>query len=387
MFHRLYAYLILVASASLLVSCGGSGSGDTTTPPPTVSVALAPFVSGLVNPTGFVAANDGSGRFFVLEQRGTIRIIQSGALVSTPFLDIQSKVASGGEEGLLGLGLHPNFAQNRRFFLNYTQMAGTQLQSVVSEFAASATNPNQADPTSERVLLTLNQPFSNHNGGQLAFGPDGYLYIGFGDGGSGGDPLGNGQNLQTLFGKILRIDVNGAQPYAIPADNPYANGLNGRAEIWAYGFRNPWRFSFDQNGRLFVGDVGQDNYEEVDVVSRGGNYGWNIMEGGHCYSPATGCSSSGLSLPIIEYDHSLGEGVIGGYVYTGTAIPSLAGNYIFGDLASGRIWMAHESPPGSWTAAQIISGGPAISSFGQDTAGEIYVLDYSGGNVLKLVAK
>jgi glucose/arabinose dehydrogenase len=235
----------------------------------------------------------------------------------------------------------------------------------------------------------VNQPFPNHKGGQIAFGPDGFLYIGFGDGGSGGDPLGNGQNLQTLLGKMLRIDVDhtsaGLQ-YAIPPTNPFVGG-GGLPEIWAYGLRNPWRFSFERgSGRLFCGDVGQDKYEEIDILQSGGNFGWNIMEGMHCYNPASGCNMSGLTLPIAEYSHTEGDAVIGGYVYKGSAIPSLAGAYIFSDNGSGTIWELVEAPPGQWTRTKLLSSGRSISSLGQDVSGEIYVLDYSG-SVLKLTAQ
>ena len=382
---------LVLAMVLLLASCGGSGSNN---PPLSTggggaSLALTTVVTGLSNPTGFVPANDGSGRWFILEQRGTIRAIQSNALLATPFLDISANVTSGGQTGLLGLALHPSFSQNRKFYVNYTRTQGTQLQSVISEFLVSATDPSRADSSSERVLLTLNQPYDNHNGGQLAFGPDGYLYIAFGDGGGAGDPLHNGQNTNVLFGKILRIDVNstsGGNAYGIPLDNPFVNG-SGAPEVWAYGLRNPWRFSFDQSGRLFAGDVGQDNYEEIDIITRGANYGWNVMEGAHCFSPSSGCNQTGLTLPIAEYNHTEGEGVIGGFVYSGASIPSLQGAYVFGDLQSGKIWTLRESPPGTWTRTLVITGGPAISSFGQDNSGEVYVLDYAGGAVMKITAK
>jgi glucose/arabinose dehydrogenase len=374
-------------------SCGGdhsvSTSPSTPADPGTPNVTLTTFVSGLSNPVGFVPANDGSGRFFVLEQSGRIRIIQNGVLLATPFLDISQKIESGGEKGLLGLAFHPQFIQNGRFFLNYTRRVAGQLQSVIAEYTVSPTNTNQTSSTSERALLTLNQPFDNHKGGQLAFGPDGFLYLGFGDGGSGGDPMGNGQDKFILLGKILRIDVNTISPgkqYGIPPDNPFV-ASGGTPEVWAYGFRNPWRFSFDSSGRLFAGDVGQDKFEEIDIVVKGGNYGWNIMEGLHCFNAST-CNQSGLILPITEYDHTAGDiTVIGGYVYRGTSIPQLQGAYIFGDFGSGRIWILREGPPGTWIRTLLLSSGKSISSFGQDVAGEIYVVDYSGGGVLKLVAQ
>ena len=291
--------------------------------------------------------------------------------------------------GLLGLSFHPGYSQNRRFFVNYNRTTGGQLQTVIAEYVASASDGNQADPASERILFTVDQPFPNHKGGQLAFGPDGFLYIGLGDGGSGGDPFGNGQSLQTLLGKMLRIDVDRTDPglqYAIPADNPFAAG-GGRAEIWAYGLRNPWRFSFESGtGRLFCADVGQDSFEEVDLLQKGGNFGWNTMEGLHCFNPSSGCNMTGLILPIAEYSHSEGEAVIGGYVYRGTAIPSLVGTYILGDFISGTIWGLKQTTSGTWTRSQLLSTQRNISSFGQDAAGEVYVVDYAG-NVLRLVSK
>jgi glucose/arabinose dehydrogenase len=376
--------------AAFLNGCGNSNSSS---PPPSggppPALTLSPVVSGLSNPVDFQAPNDGSGRFFIVQQPGSIHIILNGALLPAPFLDISSKVDFGGEKGMLGLAFHPQFPQNHLFYVHYDRLSGTQMQSVIAEYQVSASNSNQADPASERILLTVNQPFPNHKSGQIAFGPDGFLYIGFGDGGSGGDPLGNGQDLQTLLGKMLRIDVDHMDPglqYAIPPTNPFAGG-RGLSEIWAYGLRNPFRFSFERGtGRLLCGDVGQDNYEEIDILQRGGNFGWNVMEGMHCYHPATGCNMSGLILPIAEYDHTEGDAVIGGYVYRGSAIPSLAGAYIFSDNGSGTIWELVEGPAGQWRRTKLLASGRAISSLGQDVAGEIYLVDYSGG-VLKLTAQ
>jgi glucose/arabinose dehydrogenase len=302
-----------------------------------------------------------------------------------PFLDITSKVTFVDEMGLLGMAFHPSYASNSRFYINYVRGGTSAPQTVIAEYQAQAGNPDLADPASERILLTVNQPFTNHKGGQLTFGADGFLYIGLGDGGGAGDPNGNGQSLATLLGKLLRIDVDHTstgRQYAIPADNPFAGG-GGLPEIWAYGFRNPWRFSFDSStGRLFAGDVGQDKFEEVNLVERGGNFGWNTMEGLHCYTPATGCNMAGLVMPIIEYGHSEGEAVIGGYVYRGSAIPDLVGSYIMADFESGTLWMASESA-GIWTRTQLLSTGRNISSLGQDALGEIHVVDYNG-SVLKV---
>lgn len=377
----------------LITACGGGGGSFTTTPPPpsgTPSIALTPFVSGLSSPIDFQTPDDGSGRIFIVQQSGTIRIVSGGSLLTTPFLDITSKVNfDSAEQGLLGLAFHPNYSQNKLFYLNYDRLSGGQMQTVIAEYQLSA-DPNAADPASERILLTVNQPFPNHKGGQMAFGPDGFLYIAFGDGGGGGDPQGNGQNRQTLLGKIVRIGVDppfstGLQ-YAIPADNPFV-GTSDRGEIFAYGFRNPWRFSFERGAtRLFVADVGQDKFEEVDLVEKGLNYGWNTMEGAHCFNPSSGCSMTGLTLPIAEYDHNEGATVIGGYVYHGTAISGLAGAYVFGDFGNGRIYQLTESS-GTWTRTLLLSSGHNMSAFGQDASGELYVVDYVNGSVFKITAQ
>ncbi|HZP03226.1 MAG TPA: PQQ-dependent sugar dehydrogenase [Terriglobia bacterium] len=386
---------VMLAAAVFLVGCGGnsgpgSNSGDNFVPPP--PLGLADFVSGLNAPVGFEVPDDGSDRIFIVEQGGRIRIIQGGMLLPAPFLDLTSKVESGGEKGLLGLAFHPNFTGARRFYVNYTRRLGTgQLQSVIAEYAVSATDANQADASSERPLLVIDQPFDNHNGGQLAFGVDGFLYIGLGDGGSGGDPFGNGQNKNVLLGKILRIGVDppftSGKPYALPADNPFASG-GGAPEVWAFGLRNPWRFSFDHSaGRLFAADVGQDNWEEVDLIKPGGNYGWNIMEGTHCYPPdVSSCDRTGLILPIAEYGHDAagGTAIIGGFVYHGSQIAGLEGTYVFGDLSSGHIWGLKQDSTGAWRSTLVLTHNLTVSGFGQDAAGELYLLDYGNGAVLRL---
>jgi len=386
--------LLIPALLVMLPGCGRGSSRTAGNPLPggPPALVLSAFVQGLTAPVGMEVPNDGSGRLLVLEQGGRIRIIQNGALIGAPFLDITSKVESGGEKGLLGLAFHPSFSSNRRFFVYYTRRLGLQLQSVFSEYAASSSNPNQADASSERVLLVVDQPFDNHNGGQLAFGPDGFLYIGLGDGGNEGDPRGNGQNLQTLLGKILRIDVDSpfaaGKQYAVPADNPFAPPA-GLPEIWAYGLRNPWRFSFDNaTGTLFAGDVGQDRFEEVDIITSGGNFGWNEMEASHCYPSGSSCSTAGLTLPIMEYPHdaSGGEAIIGGFVYRGSAIAGLAGDYVFGDLSSGHIWAGVQDSSGNWTQTLVLTHNLTVSSFGQDATGELYLLDYGNGAVLRLRA-
>jgi glucose/arabinose dehydrogenase len=334
---------------------------------------------------------DNSGRLFVVEQGGLIRILLNGAVLPQPFLDISAEIVpnfAGTEMGLLGVTFHPAFQQNRKFYVNYVRLNAGQLQSVISEFQASATNPNLADPASERILLVVNQVsnFPNHKAGQLAFGPDGFLYFGLGDGGGEGDPFGHGQDTNILLGKMMRIDVNATSPglpYAIPSDNPFVNG-GGLPEIFAIGFRNPWRFSFDRTtGRLFVADVGQDKFEEVDIVQEGGNYGWNIMEGMHCFSPPSGCDMTGLMLPIVEIPHPEAQAVIGGFVYHGATLTGLQNQYIFADL-NGRMWSLQEGPTNTFTRTKLLESGLTISSMGQDQSGELYVVDIGNGRVLKV---
>jgi glucose/arabinose dehydrogenase len=348
---------------------------------------LAVVASGLNSPIGMVNAGDGSGRLFVNERGGLIRVVEtSGTLRAAPFVDLSGRIDAGGEQGLLGVAFHPDFAANRRLFVHYSRRGDGA--TVVSELAASA-DRSSADPASERILLVVAQPYGNHNGGQIAFGPDGYLYIGLGDGGSGGDPQGNGQNRQVLLGKMLRIDVDAAhaagKQYGIPPSNPYASGGvspgAGLPEIWAYGLRNPWRFSFDRmNGDLYIGDVGQGSWEEIDrqpASSQGGeNYGWNAHEGNHCYSSA--CGGVTANGPIAEYGHNRGCAVTGGYVYRGTAQPPLAGIYLFGDYCAGTIFSV---PAGGATQDPklVTETGRQISSFGEGEDGEIYVVDLGGG--------
>ena len=381
---------VLVLLTLLLPACGGGTSSIEPPPPPPPNLALTTVVSGLSGPLD-LQRPPGDNRFFVVEQRGTIRIIENGALLAGSFLDIQSLTNfDNAEQGLLGLAFHPNYSTNRLFYVNYTTDSGGR-HTVIAEFQTDVANSNHVDPGTERVLLTVSQPDTNHKGGQLAFGPEAgpnhFLYLGPGDGGGAGDPLNNGQNLSKLLGKILRIGVDppfspGLQ-YAIPADNPFVGGA-GSPEIWAYGLRNPWRFSFERGGtRLFCGDVGQNSWEEVDLITKGGNFGWNVMEGNHCFNPSSGCDMSGKVFPIAEYGHGEGIAVIGGYVYKGSAISSLANAYIFGDL-NGKIWSLAEAPANTWTRTLLLSTGRAITSFGQDSAGEVYVVDLSG-SVLKLV--
>lgn len=334
--------------------------------------------------TNLVQPDGTSGLIFITEQRGVISAFSANnSQQADIFLDITDRVNMGGnEEGLLGLAFAPDYQQNGYFYVYYS--AADPRRSVISRFSLDQEDTDVADPESEVIIMEVAQPFSNHNGGQLAFGPDGYLYIGLGDGGSAGDPQGNGQNLGTLLGKILRIDVSGLSgpgDYEIPADNPFVDTEGARAEIWAFGLRNPWRFSFDsETGLLWAGDVGQGSWEEIDIIAKGANYGWNTMEGLHCYSPSTGCDQSGLTLPIAEYDHSQGRcSVTGGYVYRGDQIASLQGYYIYGDYCTGDIWAL--SYDGSVVTDNMLltESGLSITSFGEDLAGNLYILDRQGG--------
>lgn len=319
----------------------------------------------------------------MVEQEGVIKVFKNDSTTQTAatFLDISSKVAAGGERGLLGLAFHPDYESNGSFYINYT--TGDPLKTVISRFQVSAGNPSQAQKASETVLLTFQQPFGNHNGGQLQFGPNKYLYIATGDGGSGGDPMDNGQSRKTLLGKILRIDVNDAEDgknYAIPPDNPFAGNDQGfQEEIYAYGLRNPWRFSFDvATGQLWAGDVGQNQYEEIDRIEKGGNYGWNIMEGNHCYD-AGSCDQFGLILPVWEYEHTNGNrSITGGFVYRGPTLGELTGWYIYADYVSGRIWALDLSNPNDPNNILIANADFQIPSFGIDAENELYICGFDG---------
>ncbi len=347
-----------------------------------LAVRLIPVAEGFTRPVHLTTAGDGSGRLFVVEQPGKIWIVQDGQVNPTPFLDITDRVGSDAyEQGLLSVAFHPDYPTNGRFFVDYTNKQG---DTVISRFQVSP-DPNRADPASEVILLTIAQPYVNHNGGQIAFGPDGYLYVGMGDGGSANDPQNNAQNLNTLLGKILRLDVDRAEPYGAPETNPFANRPDARPEIWSYGWRNPWRFSFDPaTGDMYIGDVGQNRYEEISFEPAGSpgglNYGWRLMEGLHCFNPPD-CNPADLPvvLPIAEYSHDFGCSVTGGHVYRGSAFPALTGVYFYGDFCSGIIWGLRRQADGGWSQAKLLESGLSISSFGQDEAGEVYVVDHQGG--------
>jgi len=361
--------------------------------PTKVILGLTLVRSGLDHPLLVTNAHDGSGRLFVVEKTGWIRILSHGTLLATPFLDLHASVTRGSEQGLLGLAFHPKFPAVPFFYVDFTDIYG---RTAITRFTVGS-NPNVAIRSSGVRILTINQPYANHNGGDIAFGPDGYLYIGMGDGGGAGDPGNRAQSLDTLLGKMLRIDVNhrsGTKKYAIPSTNPYV-GRAGLDEIWSRGLRNPWRWSFDRyGGGLWIGDVGQDRYEEIDrsvrtsttLAGRGVNYGWSVLEGRACYKPPTGCSTSWKVPPLVVYPHvSSGAAncsVTGGYVYRGSAYPVLKGGYLYGDFCSGRIWVvsAAAGAPASGTLLRSDTASPHlnISSFGEDQAGELYVCDLNG---------
>jgi len=393
---RLRARALLLGLAALpFAGCGGDDNMNGPTPNPsgtptscssgTPVSGIPPLtgrlvVSGLRAPLDLQSVPGDLERLYVVEQGGRIRVVRNGQIAAT-FLDVASRISSGGERGLLGLAFHPQFATNRRFFVNYTNPAG---DTHISEFRAAS--PDAADASSERVLLEVGQPFANHNGGGLAFDNAGRLLIALGDGGSGGDPMNNGQRLDTMLGKLLRIDVDGAQPYALPADNPFLSRAGARGEIWAYGLRNPFKIAIDRpTGDLYIGDVGQGAIEEVDVdpgSRRGGlNYGWRLTEGSQCFNPSSGCDRAGLTPPVYEYTHSEGCSITGGVVYRGCRVPALAGTYFFADYCSAlvrslRFANGQATELRDWTSS--LRGLDSPTSFGLDAAGELYVVDQDG---------
>lgn len=344
------------------------------------NVELEPFFAQLSfsQPVAMLQAPGDNSHWYVVEQGGRVHVFATETPAAAPFVDIRDRVASGGEKGLLGMAFHPDYANNGWVYLSYTK----ERDSVISRFSRLG---EALDPASEKILLTVRQPYSNHNGGHISFGPDGFLYVGLGDGGSAGDPLGHGQNKDTLLGALLRIDINGADPYAIPPDNPFANG-GGAKEIFAWGLRNPWRWNFDRKaGDLWLADVGQDEWEEINIIERGGNYGWNIREGTHCFKTKP-CNKTDLKDPLFEYSHADGRAVTGGYVYRGSVFPALDGTYFFGDFSSGKIWAMRQNQ-GKWQTHVVLNSKKNISSFAQDNAGELYLLDYASGKIFHLVGK
>lgn len=369
------------ATVSLTVTSSASGYG------------LLPVVSGLREPVFLTHAPGDATRLFIVEKTGRIRVIKNGVLLATPFLDLSDSVSTGSEQGLLGLAFQPDYATSGRFLVSYTSPRGSLSggTSVIARYSVSTANPDRANPASGQPILELPQPYSNHNGGMIAFGPDGYFYAGFGDGGGGGDPLDTGQDRTDLLGSMLRLQLGGGPGYTIPASNPWASSTTFAPELWNWGLRNPWRFSFDRlTGDLYIADVGQGTWEEVNVAGQaspgGENYGWNQMEGGTCYVP--GCTPLGLVLPAVAYDHGDGCAVTGGYVYRGSAIPALQGHYLYGDYCRG--WVRSFRYQGGVAVdpedRPELSPGQLLTSFGEDATGELYVLT-QGGTVYRMVPR
>jgi glucose/arabinose dehydrogenase len=350
------------------------GASNATILPDPTTATWVQVAGDFRRPLALTHAND--ERIFVVEQEGVIWILKNGERLTEPFLDLRQRVNDrSSEQGLLGLAFHPDYISNGYFFVNYT---GSNGETRISQFSRSE-DPNRADVNTEKLLLTIDQPYGNHNGGSIIFGPDGNLYIGTGDGGSGGDPLGNGQNLETLLGKILRLDIDTAQPYAIPTDNPFVQG-GGLPETWAYGLRNPWRITFDTvSGDLYIADVGQNQWEEINyqpASSFGGeNYGWNLREGAHTYTDG----EADWEDPVAEYSHDIGCSVTGGEVVRDPRMPAWAGLYLYGDYCSGRIWGLLRAEDGAWQSQLLYESNFTISAFGQDSEGRIYLVDYHGG--------
>ncbi len=376
--------LATTALLGLTATCGNDGGGEPF-PPGEVDVRLETVATGLAFPVLVTAAPGDTTRLFIVEKGGTVRILRQGALLPTPFIDLSARVTKGMEQGLLGMAFHPS---DGRVVLSFTVPGSTGGgRSRVATFRTGA-NPDVLDPATEQLVLEVDQPYSNHNGGEVTFGPDGYLYFGLGDGGSGGDPQGHGQDRGDLLGSLLRIDLDHGTPYTIPASNPFVGQPGIRGELWNWGLRNPWRFSFDRaTGDLYIADVGQNAWEEVDVQPAGSpggeNYGWNRMEGTHCYGGS--CSTAGLVLPLVEYSHDDGCSITGGFVYRGRALPALAGTYFYGDYCEG--WIRSFVYAGGRATDQrswpTLATGGQITSFGQDGHGEVYIV-MAGGTIYRI---
>ena len=392
--RRVVATILAVLLSALLTSCGNQPPAPTPTPGPTappfdpaaISISLEPLVKVPGGPLAITDFGDGSGRLLVATKDGHVRILEDGALVANPMLDISSQISNGGEQGLLGIAVHPGFPDDPRIVIDYTNVDG---DTVVASYRVDAADANRLDPASAVTILTVDQPFSNHNGGDVVFGPDGYLYVTLGDGGAGGDPKEAGEHIDTLLAKILRLDIDtpgtAGTAYSSPADNPFFDVAGARPEIWQTGLRNPWRIAFDrETGDLWIGDVGQGAWEEIDVgpAGVGGlDFGWDRMEGAHCFEPKTGCPTEGLTLPVTEYGHEFGCAIIGGYVYRGTAQAALIGGYVFGDECSGRLFAIPASAAGATSPVKAVRVGttaPGLAGFGEDEAGELYAASLDG---------
>lgn len=389
------AGLAVVVTATILLSACGSTSSShaaaTSTSPASpsaalgLSLSLTPFTTVPGGPLAMAAPADGSARLLVAAQDGKVWVVgRDGTVAQDPMLDLGRRITSGGEQGLLGIAAHPRFPDDPRVFVDFSDTNG---DTVVASFRAVPGDARRLDPDSFQQVLFVDQPYPNHNGGALAFGPDGDLYVSLGDGGSGGDPEGNGQRLDTLLGKVLRLGVDGSEPYTIPPGNPYGGG-GGKPEIWLSGLRNPWRMSFDrETGDLWIGDVGQSAWEEVDVARKGVgglNFGWRVMEGTHCYA-ADSCQREGLTMPATDYGREQGCTVIGGYVYRGAASPFAQGTYLFADYCSGNLFARDSTAPGYAPPQPVGNGGSGIAAWGQDADGELYVLALNG-TISKVVA-
>lgn len=375
-------------AAMLSVSgCHGDSNGPSdggTTLPPGLTLKFNTFISSGLSSPVFLAQPLNDGRIFVVEQGGRIRVVRNGVLQTTPFLDLSGRVLSGGERGLLSVAFHPQYATNRYFYVYFTTQTNGDIR--IERFTTTS-NPEVADPASSKLIITIpHSTYSNHNGGLVAFGPDGMLYAGIGDGGGAGDPLHSGQDPNSLLGSLLRLDVDHGDPYAIPSDNPFVNQAGKRAEIWAKGLRNPWRYAFDApTNLLYIADVGQNAHEEVDVVARnraGLNYGWNIMEGASCYSPSSGCNQAGLEQPIIDFGHNPACSITGGYVYRGSDIPEIRGHYFYSDYCGGFLKSFRYLNGSAVDQKDWGLTNSTVTSFGVDFAGELYMM--SGNTVLKL---
>lgn len=383
-------FVILFLSLFLIACTVPKEETEKETPPIVNSeIRFTKIADGFNQPLGITHAHDKSGRLFIIERGGTIRIIDNKSQrIEEPFLDVSDLISTDfGERGLLGLAFHPNYTSNARFFINYTDVSG---DTVIAEYRLSKDiNLALGEPTQR--LLSITQPYNNHNGGHIAFSPkDSYLYLGTGDGGLFDDPDDRAENLNTLLGKMLRLDINNTMPYSIPESNPYASDGSALPEIWAYGLRNPWRFSFDrETGDLYIGDVGQARFEEINFQSANSqgkeNYGWDIMEGFECNEPRNSCNKEGITQPILSYGHDQGVSVTGGYVYRGNEIPWLQGKYVYGDFATGSIWVAEQTASG-WSSEVLADTEFNISSFGEDAVGELYLADYSTGSIYKFSA-
>jgi glucose/arabinose dehydrogenase len=374
--------LLPARAAAVSATALTDGGGVTLAAPSPSTIDLTPIASGLENPVLITSAHDGTGRLFIVEQTGTIRVYDGGSVLPGALLNVKGNVSNGSEQGLLGLAFHPNFESNRRFYVDYTNRSG---DTIIREYRTSVSNPNRVEAGSGRTILKVNQPFSNHNGGDIVFGPGGYLYIGMGDGGDAGDPGNRAQDKGKLLGKMLRIDVNGSsggRNYRIPSSNPFV-GKPGRDEIWLLGLRNPWRFSFDDaTNRLWIGDVGQYRYEEVDRLNpseKGDNLGWRRVEGYKCFNPSRHCGKAGKEKPVLAYSHANGRcAITGGFVYRGSNIPALKGWYVFGDYCSGEIWATSATAGTHATKVLLADRSFNISSFGENASGELFVVALGG---------